>query len=511
MSVIDSPSAITCAVSGTAQSDTIEPCLWPSGSQLSVSLEPGGNVFGVHGPATLDELHAAVKGAVDTWATVAGNISLTDTLTTPPSDGPTGVHHVRITWVGVGHLDDGFGHASLPPPCSKLSDPQITLSTVVPWTTNPHLHPLCYDLQSALTHELGHVLGIQWHHSDSVMCATLPLGFQRRDLMQPDLDFMSQSYGASGTTAPTQSTVTTGQTQPAPPTPPMAYVASIDELESKLVPGDLLVVAQRSPLSNLIKWIDDSPVDHVAVFLGNLELADFPEGLKPKGEQFPKTTWIAQAGATPIISNHRGVRKHGSTVDIVPLTDMLQAHKDYGAIGVTGDPYLVVVLRYAHQPLDGNQVAELRRRAFDQLRSAPVFSYSELTELGNLWIARTCAHLRDDGTSSTAVNHRLQILVAELWAAMRPVLEHEAARISERAPKPVGGSDPPPTMNCARFAYELLNGLQTAQGFKLELKISNQRVPPRNGLKASDPVVWITPNDLLTSETFAHPLLYVTL
>jgi hypothetical protein len=332
------------------------------------------------------------------------------------------------------------------------------------------------DLQSVALHELGHVLGL--HHSGSpgaVMSPVLYPGERRRDLQVADLVPAARRY------KPQELVKEIFQQSAFQQSADVSDVfADSDEFTGKLQAGDVLLFEGLDPFAALLQWIDGTPFNHAAIFLGHRE-------------ELPKELQALVPDDIDIVTIHAGLSRaltldrpdpgaKNSTIRFVELMDVL----DPLDIGMQGENRTAMIIR----PAEKVNLAALYAKV-GQLRQVPTdFDYGNLAELSEAWIGRAYARLPRFGPE-----------MPPLLDGMLPLLQQRAANAQA-----VAGNRANASTTCARLVYDLLEAagatpvidadrdLATATNLPLELRATR---------------MFITPGDLLTSPSLNHEALLV--
>jgi hypothetical protein len=185
----------------TKQTATGMPLRWPAGSiNVEIALDQG--------PATpgVDDSVAAAQRAVDTYVTALGGMTSDIQVqvdmrygSPPPTDGGDGKTTVRWQDDGWDDLDPqalAVTLTSYDPSSGHITDADIIMNTRYSWCTSSDGCRGEYDVQSILTHEVGHVFGLA-HDTDpdAVMYPTAAAcETRKRKLAHSDLEGLSFLY-----------------------------------------------------------------------------------------------------------------------------------------------------------------------------------------------------------------------------------------------------------------------------------------------------------------------------
>lgn len=174
---------------------------WPSHT-VSYSYNPAGK------PASLSGDQAAVQAAANTWSTAGANFSFTGGSTTSAATG-------ACNGAADGQNTIGWAQQSgsvLALTCSTYAGANelefdMQLSPSWTWTTGS---PANVDLQSVVTHELGHAAGLGHSTNPSaVMYASYTIGTIKRTLTSDDIAGVVAIYGTASAATPPPPTPTT--------------------------------------------------------------------------------------------------------------------------------------------------------------------------------------------------------------------------------------------------------------------------------------------------------------
>ena len=145
-----------------------------------------------------DGADVAIAAAFETWSHIIGSQAYFDQKHSPNARPAAAYdeHHVIYVDHQWPYGDQALALAALwsDADSGELLHFDIRLNGDVPWSVDGDEH--AYDLQSALTHEIGHVLGLD--HSDldeAAMWAALEGGGFKHDLHADDVEGILHLYG----------------------------------------------------------------------------------------------------------------------------------------------------------------------------------------------------------------------------------------------------------------------------------------------------------------------------
>ncbi len=169
-------------------------------------------------PSSLGGDLAAVQASANTWSTAGANFSFTGGGTTTVSAGACDGTHDGVNTVGWKQQSGSI----LAVTCTLYgganeAEFDMQISPGWNWTTGSAVN---VDLQSVVTHEFGHALGLNHStNSSAVMYASYTAGTLKRSLTADDLAGLTAIYGTgSGSTTTTTATATPTKTSTPTPT-----------------------------------------------------------------------------------------------------------------------------------------------------------------------------------------------------------------------------------------------------------------------------------------------------